>query len=426
VSLTTTFRSPAIAKLVLFWVAATVLFGHGHFTRVAPGGIIDLLVREYHVNAAALGNLTSMYWYAYAAALIPGGILLDRYPTGRVVAVTGLLCVLGGGVFALAPDLLTANIGRFISGAGGAALFGACIKLARDWFAPERFSLLGGVVILFGMVGAAIGQAPLAWLAEFVDWQTIMFWVALSALPLSLLFWFAPSRAVSGRSAEAVEVMDFPIVWRMLGKTFQTPQVWIATVMAVAIGTPAISFALWTVGYYMQVHDHDRASAALFTSIALLGWASGSLLVGWISGRIGRRKPPALICASVSLVGWTVFVAFPDLPTPAHFVLMFVLGLSAGGIVVSFALVAEHGPARGIGMSTGLANTVVMIVSALVLILMGLVLDWHWEGMILDGVRVYPEAGYRQAFIIMPLICVVGVIASLIVRETHCRPVGDS
>ena len=421
----TPLRSLSTTKLVLFWVAAAVLFGHGHLTRVAPGGIIDLLVREHNVNAAALGNLTSMYWYAYAAALIPGGILLDRYPAGRVITLTGLLCVLGGLIFALAPDLLTANIGRFVSGAGGAVLFGACIKLARDWFAPERFSLLGGVVVLVGMVGAAAGQAPLAWLAELEGWQTVMFWVALSALPLSLLLWLAPSRAVYARSAEAAEAMDFPAVWRMLGKTFQTPQVWIATALAVAIGTPATSFALWTVGYYMQVHDHERASAALFTSIALLGWASGSLLVGWVSGRIGRRKPPALVCASVSLVGWTIFVAIPDLPTPAHFVLMFVLGLAAGGVVVSFALVAEHGPARGIGMSTGLANTVVMTVSALVLILMGLVLDWHWEGTVVDGVRVYPEAGYQQAFIIMPLICVVGVIAALIVRETHCRPVGD-
>jgi MFS family permease len=407
------------------WVAATVLFGHGHLTRVAPGGLIDLLVREYDVNAAALGNLTSMYWYGYAAALIPGGILLDRYPTGRVITLTGLLCVLGGVIFALAPDLLTANIGRLVSGVGGAALFSACIKLARDWFAPARFSLLGGVVVLFGMVGGAIGQAPLAWLAQLAGWQTVMFWIAIAALPLSLLLWFTPSQAATARTAEAAEPMDFRTVWRMLGRTVRAPQVWIATAMALAIGTPAISFALWTVGYYMQVHNHERASAALFTSIALLGWAGGSLLVGWISGRIGQRKPPAIACAAISLIGWSLFVAVPDLPELAHFVLMFVLGLAAGGIVVSFALVAEHGPARGIGMSTGLANTVVMVASALVLILMGLVLDWHWEGTMLDGVRVYPVDGYRKAFIIMPLVCVVGVVAALLVRETHCQPRGD-
>lgn len=424
-SLAAPLRSPAITKLVLLWVAATILFGHGHLTRVAPGGIIDLLVRDFQVNAAALSNLTSMYWYAYAAALIPSGILLDRYPLGRVITVTGLICVVGGLVFAVAPDLLTANIGRFVSGAGGAALFGACIKLARDWFAPKKFSLLGGVIVLVGMIGAAIGQAPLAWFAALGGWHTVMFWVALAALPLSLLLWFAPTHFVAGRTAQATKAMDFPTVWRMLRKTIRSPQVWIATVMAVTIGTPAISFALWTVGYYMQVHNYDRASAALFTSIALLGWASGALLTGWVSGRIGRRKLPAIVCASVSLVGWSIFVAFPDLPAPTHYVLMYVLGLAAGGVVVSFALVAEHGPARGIGMSTGLANTVVMSVSALVQILMGLVLDLHWEGTVLAGVRVYPEAGYQLAFIIMPLVCIIGVIASLIVRETYCRPLGD-
>lgn len=424
-SLAASLRSLAITKLALLWVAATILFGHGHLTRVAPGGIIDLLVRDFQVNAAALSNLTSMYWYAYAAALIPGGILLDRYPTGRVMTITGFICVLGGLVFALAPDLLTANIGRFISGAGGAALFGACIKLARDWFAPERFSLLGGVVVLIGMIGAAVGQAPLAWFAALAGWQTVMFWVALAALPLSLLLWFASPHFVAGRTTQVADAMDFPTVWRMLRKTFRSPQVWIATMMAVTIGTPAISFALWTVGYYMQVHNYERASAALFTSIALLGWASGALLTGWISGRIGRRKLPAFVCASASLVGWILFVALPDMPAPAHYVLMYMLGLAAGGVVVSFALVAEHGPARGIGMSTGLANTVVMIVSALVQILMGVILDLSWEGTVLDGVRVYPEAGYQLAFIIMPMVCIIGVIASLFVRETYCRPVDE-
>ncbi len=414
-------RTASFALLALLWVIAVVLFGHGHLVRVAPGGMIDVLAREFQVGAAALGNLSSMYWYAYAAALIPGGILLDRYPAGRVMAASVGVCALGGLVFALAPDLATANTGRFVAGLGSAPLFSGCIKLARDWFAPARFTLLSGVVVLFGMVGAAIGQAPLALLVERAGWHTVMLWVALVALPLAFVLWFAPRAAGADADADGKPV-DFRTVLGMLGATARSRQVWIATLMAVSIGTPAISFALWTVGYYMQVHDRVRADAALFTSVAMLGWAAGSLLVGWVSGRIGRRKPPAVAGAALSLAGWSVFIAWPGLPEAAHFVLMFVLGLAAGGIVVSFALVAEHGPARAVGISTGLANTMVMSVSALVQIFMGVILDLHWEGEMRDGVRFYPAAGYRYAFLVMPVLGLVGIAASLAVRETRGRP----
>ncbi len=417
------FRSAharSLTRLWPLWLAAVVLFGYGHLTRVAPGGMIDVLMRDFAVSAAALGNISSMYWYAYAAVQIPGGALLDRFSVGRVMAASAALCVIGGLLFALAPDVATANIGRFVTGAGGGVLYAGCIKLARDWFPPARFTLLGGITVLVGMLGAALGQAPLAAAVELGGWRTVMLVVALVALPFALLMWWRmPAGARDVSSAPSPAPVDMASIWRMLGRTLRTREVWIATVMAVALGTPAISFALWTVGYYMQVHDHTRPAAATFTSIALLGWAAGSLLVGWVSGRIGRRKPPAIACALLALVGWSVFVAVPDIPLAAHYVLMVALGLSAGGIVVSFALVAEHGPARGIGMSTGVANSVVMMVSALVQLLMGAILDWHWEGAMRDGVRFYPLEAHQQAFVVMPVLCVVALGASLLVRETH-------
>ena len=268
---------PALPWLI--WISAGVLFGYGHLTRVAPAGMIDSLMRDFEVGAAALGNLSAMYWYAYAAVQIPGGILIDRYGPQRVMAVSAGICVVGGLLFAYAPSVELANVGRFLTGAGSAALYGGCIKLAHLWFPARRFSLFGGLTVLAGMIGGALGQAPLAALVEDAGWRPVMIWVAIAALPLGAVL-FALRRAQPPR---AEPVADTKELWRLLKRVAGSRQVWLATLFTNAIGVPAISFTLWGVAYYMQVHGYPRPEAALFTSASLLGWAGGSVFVGWIS-----------------------------------------------------------------------------------------------------------------------------------------------
>lgn len=416
-----TGASRAQALPWLLWLVAAALFGYGHLTRVAPAGMIDTLMRDFAVGAAVLGNLSAMYWYAYAAIQLPGGILIDRYGPQRVMAASAAICAVGGLLFAYAPNVEVANLGRFLAGAGSAALYGGCIKLAHLWFAPTRFSLFGGLTVLAGMIGGALGQAPLAALVQHAGWRPVMLWVAIAALPLGA-FLFALRRATPPRSEPVADAKE---LWRLLVRTTASRQVWLAILFTITIGVPAISFTLWGVAYYMQVHGHPRPEAALFTSVSLLGWAAGSVLIGWLSGHVGKRKAPAVASAALGLAAWSVFVAFPAMPQAAHFVVMFALGVSAGGIVVGFALVAEHGPSRAVGMATGLANTIVMLVSALVQWLMGAILDMHWTGEMLNGVRQYPALAFQLAFIVMPVISLIALISALIVRETHGRRLED-
>ncbi len=402
----------------LLFVTAAALFGYGHLTRVAPAGMVDTLMREFAVGAAALGNLSAMYWYAYAAFQIPGGFLLDRFGPARVMALSALLATGGGVLFAYAPGVELANLGRFITGAGCATLYGGCLKFAGQWFAPRHFSLLGGLTVLIGMIGAASGQAPVAALVELGGWRPVALGVALIALPLGALLWLRRA----ARPPAVAPVVPFRALGVMLRQAAASRQVWLATLFTIMACAPVISFTLWGVAYYMQVHGHTRPAAALFTSTALLGWALGSLLFGWGSGRIGRRRLPAAASAALALVGWSVFVALPQLPDAAHFVLMFGLGFASGGVVVGFALVAEHGPPRAVGLSTGLANTFVMLFSAVVQLAMGGLLDLQWLGETTAGVRLYPPEAYRVAFAVMPAISLLALVAALLVRETHCRP----
>ena len=73
------------------------------------------------------------------------------------------------------------------------------------------------------------------------------------------------------------------------------------------------------------------------------------------------------------------------------------------------------------GMAVSLVNTGNFLGTALLQPLIGWVLDRTWDGAIVDGVRVYAEADYRNGFLVVIAVTVVGVLAVLLLRETHCR-----
>ena len=407
-------RSPAVAAAPwLFWLAAALLFGYGHLTRVAPGGMVDALMRDFAVGATTLGNISAMYWYAYSIFQIPGGFLIDRFGPARIIAVSALLCTVGGLLFAYAPSVEAANAGRFITGAGGAALYACCVKIAHASFDSKRFALLGGATILIGMFGAALGQAPVAALIEIDGWRPVMFWVALAALPLGALV-FLGRRAPRTEAVQAVRSRE---LFGLMRDVARLRQYWVITLFAMMIAGPAIAFPVWGIAYYMQVLGYARPEAALFTTVALLGWAVGSLSAGWLCGRMQRRKIITVALAMMGLLGWSLFVAFPGLPEAVHYILMLLIGLAAGGIVVSFILIADICPPSTVGTATGISNTVVMLLSAAMLLIMGYVLDLLWTGDIVDGVRIYSPFAFQMAYLIMPAASFVALLAALAIRE---------
>ena len=412
-----------IAAPWLFWLVSALMFGYGHLTRVAPGGMVDALMRDFAVGAAALGNMTAMYWYAYSIFQIPGGFLLDRFGPSRIIAVSALLCAGGGILFAYAPSVDAASAGRFITGAGCASLYACAIKIAHASFDSRRFALLGGATILIGMFGASLGQIPVATLIEFDGWRPVMFWVALAVLPLGAMIFLGRR---SPRQAPDGEVLRSRQLFALMGEAARMRQYWIVTLYTMTIAAPAISFPVWGVAYYMQVLGYARPEAAIFTTVALLAWAFGSLSLGWLIGRLRRRKIVTLCASTVSILGWALFIAFPGIPVAGHYIVMLLVGASAGGIVVGFVLIANICPPRAVGTATSISNTLVMLVSAAILLIMGFVLDLLWNGDIVDGVRIYSPFAFRMAYLAMPAASVAALLAALAIREAPRREKKES
>jgi MFS family permease len=130
------------------WALGAAFYLIGFYQRVAPAVITEELMSGFAINAAALGNLSAFYFYSYVAMQIPTGVLADRWGPRRLLTCGCLLA--GGGtlLFAAAPTVQWANLGRLLIGGSVAVAFVSVLQLAGRWFPPYRFAMLTGLTLL--------------------------------------------------------------------------------------------------------------------------------------------------------------------------------------------------------------------------------------------------------------------------------------
>jgi MFS family permease len=84
------------------------------------------------------------------------------------------VAALGTALFAFAPTIFFANMGRLLIGASVAVAFVSMLKLASHWFPPKKYALASGMALLMGVVGGVVAGVPLRFLVESFGWRPVM------------------------------------------------------------------------------------------------------------------------------------------------------------------------------------------------------------------------------------------------------------
>lgn len=409
-----------LLRLALFgWATGALFFFYAWITRVAPSVMIDELMRDFAVGAAAIGNLSAFYFYGYAGMQIPVGLLMDRFGPRRLMTVAAAGCAVGCVMFALAPALWALSLGRFLIGATAAFSLVGAMTVAGQWFPARRFALLSGLAMMLGMAGGVFGQAPLRLLVERLDWQRASLVLAGGGVLLALAA-VATVRDNKLRAADGLRQVMAGMV--QVGRNRQT---WLIAIAGLGTAGPLLGFAaLWGVPFLALTQGLDRPAAAGVTSMVFIGWGVGAPVAGWLSDRIHRRKLPFVAGLMLSALAMAGLAWAPGLPLWAVSALCFLCGFGGSGQILGFAAVRELNPPAAAGAAIGVVNAVVTGAGALFQPLLGWLLDLAWTGEMADGVRVYSIAAYGTAFSALVVAAVVGIACILLTRETGCRQIG--
>ena len=401
-----------------------------YFQRMAPGVVSEFLMADFQTTGTRLGSLSAIYFFVYAVMQIPSGVIADTLGTRTSIVSGNLTAGVGSLVFGMADTFEMACAGRFLVGLGVSVIFVSIMKSHSVWFREKIFGMMSGLTLLIGNLGSILAAAPLAMLLTLLTWRSIFMGIGFISLALSVLGYFMVRNRPEDLGFESPNQYKKSEMSQTLSSSWAgnlkhvlaEPRLWPGFCIQFGMVGALYSFmGLWGIPYLRDVHGLSREYAADHITVMLLSFAVGSLLFGWFSDRIGRRKPLLIFSVTLYAVSWLITMYVSWSPGIEGFLLLGTLGFSGSGFVLTFAAAKESVHPELSGMAVSVVNTGCFIGTALMQPLFGFLADRTWDGTMENGVRIYSATDYYQGFVAMLVFSIIAFAAGLKMNETYCR-----
>ena len=388
------------------------------FHRVSTGSIAADLQHEFAIGAAALGTLGATYFYVYALMQVPSGVLADTLGP-RVTLTTGMLIAgVGSIAYGLAENFTAAAIARTLAGLGVSCVFVCTLKLHAGWFHERRFATAVGAANVSGIVGALAATAPLAWLITFVSWRSVFVALGAVSLVLALAIWLFVREAPQAQAGRAVR-RDWR---RALAAVAANPATWPPFWVNVGISGAYMTFiSLWAAPFLVHAHGMSPVEAGRHTALTLIAFACCAPMVGWLSDRLGVRRPLVIAFAVAYSATGLIWIALPMPSADGAAIAAVLTGLAVPGFTLTWSIAKEVNPPERAGIAIAIANIGGFVASGILQPLVGWVVD-HGAGAVAGG----SAGAYRLGIGVLVAWSLIGIVAACRLTETHCRNVWRS
>lgn len=269
------------------FLALLIAYVLSQFYRAFLAVIAEDLIRDLSLDSAGLGNLSASWFIFFALAQFPVGMALDRYGPRRVIAGLFLVAVAGASIFALAQAYLQALIGMALIGIGcSPILMGAMYFFGRT-AAPERFALLGSLILGLGSLGNLLSAAPLALAVTAIGWRASVGCIAVATAFSAIIIFFVirdPERIKLSADVKLGPLAALREIFSM------RPILLMGLLMLLSYAAIASLRGLWVAPFFGTVHGFDtvaRGNAALLMAFAM---SCGALAFGALERRLGGPK----------------------------------------------------------------------------------------------------------------------------------------
>jgi MFS family permease len=255
--------------------------------RTLPAVAADVLARDLAVTTQQLAAITGAFPAAFALAMLPVGVALDRWGV-RPVALTLLaIAALGSALAALAPSATTMLGAQVVLGLGCSGMMMCPMTYAARAMDVQRFGLWSGVIQAVGNSGMILTASPLAWLVEAQGWRA-GFWACLGIAAIGAVAVLLtvkaerPAQAASrGILGDAREVLRLAASPRLRG---------LMILASVSFGAVLGVRGLWGGPWLMEAKGLGRIEAGHLLLGCTIALVAGPALSGWVVSRFGRVK----------------------------------------------------------------------------------------------------------------------------------------
>ena len=391
------------------WLLAAIYYFYQYALRSAPAVMMPQLSQAFGLSALGVASIVGLFYYGYSPFSLVAGAAMDRLGPRRLLPLAAASVGLGALMFATGNSA-AASAGRFIQGAGGVfALVGAIYIATRNFPASVAATLIGATQ-MFGMAGGSAGQFAVGpMIGGGLAWNR--FWTGMGIVGLligAVLFILLPKDQAARQPDNWIRSTA-----HAFGVVFKNPQSILCGLIAGLLFIPTTIFdMIWGVRYLQEAHGVDYGAAVMRSATVPFGWIIGCPLLGFISDRLGRRKP-VIIGGAIALLACLAWILYgrPDVFPP--YVLGLVAGLASGAAMLPYTVIKEANPPEFGGTATGVVNFLNFTFSALLGPVFGGILQ-----RVSGGAAQMELEHYRTAFAPLLIGVAIAIVLAVLLKET--------
>jgi MFS family permease len=403
----------------VIWAIGALFYGYEVCLQISPSVMLSNLMQTFQINGVLVSNLAAFYFYAYTPMQIPSGLLLDKFGPRKMMLCAFLLCAFGAFLFGSATYLIQAQCGRLIIGLGSSFAIVGTFKIISNWFPAKMFPFMSALTVTIGMCGAIGAGAPLAYAVETIGWRTSMFLFTGAGLLLFAVAWFIlfDQKDKNDSSYQTQPSLVQKSLLKALIEVLTSKQNWIVAVYGGLMFAPTSAFAgLWGVSFISSAYGVSTKLAGSAISMTFIGWIIGGPFFGKVSDYLNRRKATLLFSALGSCISFYL-VVYCIISIHLAFLWLFLFGFCSSAFLPCFSIIQEINSSTTNATALGYMNTMNMVGGAALQPLLGHLLDLHWQGKFINGVRFYDVADFQNALNIIFVLFIIAAILFFFIKE---------
>ena len=333
-----------------------------------------LLSKDLGLSAALMGVAFSAFSWTYAAAQIPGGVLLDRFGVRLTyywsVTLWSVCTVLQG----LSAGLGSLVGARLALGIAEAPAYPSNSRILSMWFPQAERARATGVYSVGQYFGLAFLSPVLFWVAGSFGWRALFVIVGIIGVLFGLAWWFAyrdPHESDRVNSQELAYIAEggglsgqssvTRFEWRHIRFLLSKRQILGASIGQFAGNSTLVFFLTWFPTYLATERQMAWLKVGIFAVLPFIAASVGVVVGGVVSDYLLRRTGSANIARKLPIISGLVLastiVSANFLKSDALVIAVMSLAFFGQGMVnLGWTLITDVAPKQLIGLTGGVFN----------------------------------------------------------------------
>jgi len=372
-------------------IMSSIEYGSFYLCRFNLAPVLPVLMDYFKVTHGEAGALASAIFLSYAVALVPAGVLGDKFGPKKIVALGAFISALSNISFPYVLTFSRALVVQFFNGFGQGMAWGPLTRLMSNWYPKEKIGFIMSLLSIPPSVGPVLAYIAAGYFTTAYGWKTAFWYPSFALLILTFFFWVL----VRDRPLEVPETREGSSTKGRILSVVSNRDVWLAALAYLCLYTCSRGMFIWLPTYLTETARLSLFLAALLGGVVTLSGIGTMLFGAWLADvkLKGRKK---VVIASAFVFAVPTMVVMPYLTDLNWVLLTFSLAFAFlnFGASLYFAYPSLLLPVEAVGTAAGLIDTLGYVGNFLGTLLIGLIFDFFHS--------------YDPAFLVLAAIAMIG------------------